>query len=163
MVPLVSPVAIPAAVLALALAVACASSTGDGSSPSCAKLEDVSDRAGLMVRSDAEDLGVEVLAMSAPEVTGTEVERVWASCLTTFRSYEQDLLKSRASTSPWVVAPDAPVWIVEVKGISRPAGIATASASEPYRYAMTVMDAQTGDSIAGSRRQLPLLEPAGEE
>ena len=87
---------------------------------------------------------------------------MWASCLTTLRSYGQDLLKANDSTTPAFLPPDTPVWIVEVKGISRPAGISAANAGDPYRYALAVINAETGDSIAGSRRSEPLMEPAGE-
>ena len=97
--------------------------------------------------------------MSAPEVTGTEVERVWASCLTTFRSYERDLLAGESWTNPDVRSPDMPIWIVEVKGISRPAGIPAANASHPFRYALATMSARDGETLGGSRGREPLLEP----
>lgn len=124
------------------------------------ELEAVSDRTGLISRSEAEESATEWVAMSAPEVTGTEVERVWASCLTTLRSYEQDLLRGTASTNPDVRPLDLPIWIVEVKGASRPAGISSANANDPYRYAAQIIDARTGKSIGGYRRYEPLLEPS---
>ena len=101
--------------------------------------------------------------MSAPEVTGTDVERIWASCLTTLRSYEQDLLEGKSWTNPDVRSPDTLVWIVEVKGISRPAGISAANANNPYRYAAQIMYARNGETIGGSRRYEPLLEPVQEK
>ena len=88
------------------------------------------------------------------------MERLWASCLTTLRSYEQELLGEGAWTNPDLYPPDTPVWIVEVKGISRPAGISTASADKPYRYAMEIINARTGEVIMGARYQVPKLEPA---
>ena len=149
-----------AVILSLAFAAACGGELRNAVDPACAGLEAVPNHDGLISRNEAEEQAVEWLAMSAPEVTGTEVERVWASCLTTFRSNQRDLLEGRAWTNPEVRSPDMPVWIVEVKGISRPAGISAGNADDPYLYAMTVMDAETGDSFAGSRHRQPLLEPA---
>ena len=104
-------------------------------------------------------MAVERLSMSAPEVSPTEVERVWASCLTTYRSYQERLLPG-AWTDPELRPPDMPVWIVEVKGISRPAGISAANADNPYRYAMDVQDAKTGEFMEGTRRREHRLQPA---
>lgn len=151
------------AVVAVVVGTACAGGAEDAVSPSCARLESVSDRTGLISRSEAEELAVERLAMSAPEVTGTDVEKVWASCLTTLRSYERDLLEGKSSTNPEVRAPDTLIWIVEVKGISRPAGISAANADNPYRYAAAIMYARNGKTIGGSRRYEPLLQPAPQE
>ncbi len=160
----VLPRCIPAlvAVLALVLASACGARPENAADQVCAGLETVADRSGLISRSKAEQLAPEWLASSAPEVTEVEVERVVGSCLTTFRSYQRDLLEGRVWTSPGVRSPDTPVWIVEVKGISRPAGISAANADNPYRYAMDVLNATTGESIAGSRYRESMLEPAEE-
>ena len=147
-------------VFVLVITAACEGASEYAVSPSCASLESVSDRTGLISRSEAEELAVERLAMSAPEVTGTDVEKVWASCLTTLRSYEQDLLEGKSSTNPEVRAPDTLTWIIEVKGISRPAGISAANANNPYRYAAAIINARNGQTIGGSRRYEPLLEPA---
>ena len=147
----------------LAIAVACGGESEGPVSPSCARLEFVSDHTGLISRKEAEELAAKRLAISAPEVTGTEVERTSASCLTTLRSYELDLLGGRSWTSPDVRSPETLIWIVEVKGISRPAGISAANASNPYRYAVEILDARHGESIGGSRRYEPLLEPMQEE
>lgn len=125
----------------------------------CPALETVSDGAGLIGRSEAEELTVDSLGMPFPSVSATEVEGVVASCLTTLRSYEQVLL-GRAGTNAGSLPPDTPVWIVEVKGISRPDGISDASADNPYRYAMHVLNASTGDMIAGSRYWEPKLAQA---
>ena len=146
----------------LAIAAACGGTSEVSVSPSCPALESVRDRAGLISRSEAEELGIERLSMSAPEVTGTEVERVWASCLTTLRSYKRDLLLGQSMSNPEVLSPDMPIWIVEVKGISRPAGISDANANRPYRYAVEVMSARDGETLGGSRRREPLLEPMPE-
>ena len=153
-------VAFPAIVLALALAVACGGTSGDAVNAGCSGLEVLPGRDGLVSRSEAEDLATQWLAMPAPEVSGTEIERVWVSCLTTLRSYQQDLLEGNASTSLAVDSPDTPVWIVEVKGISWPGGISPVR--EPYGYSLIVINAETGDSIASTRRREPLIEPAGE-
>ena len=145
---------------ALAIAASCGGASEDALHPACAGLETVADRAGLIVRGEAEERATNSLALSAPEVTGVEIERVVGICLTTFRSYEQDLMYGEARSNPDIYPPDAPVWIVEVKGISRPAGISAANADNPYRYAMDVSNARTGDTIAGSRYQEPKLTPA---
>ena len=155
-------IACPAVVLAFAMAAACSGASGDPVDAGCSGLEVLPDPDGLISRSEAEERATERLAMPAPSVSGTEIERVWASCLTTLRSYGQDLLKGSDSATPGLLPPDTPVWIVEVKGISRPAGISSAHADDPYRYALEIIDAETGDSIAGSRRREPLMKPAGE-
>ena len=126
----------------------------------CSGLEAVTEHAGLISRSEAEEFAMERLSMSAPEVTGVEIERVWSSCLTTFRSYEQDLLLGQGWSNPELWSPDTPVWVVEVKGISHPAGISASDADNPYRFAMDIMDARFGDFMTGSRYPEPLLAPA---
>ena len=151
--------AMVAAVFALAMAVACGT-PGDTVSSSCANFEVVGDRSGLISRLEAEQMAVERLSMSAPEVSTTEVERVWASCLTTYGSYQDRLLGEGAWNNPELRPPDTPVWIVEVKGISRPAGISTASAHVPYHYAMGIRNARTGEMMEGARYQEPMLQPA---
>ena len=152
-------IAFPAVVLALGLAAACGGASGDAVDAGCSGLEVLPERDRLINRSEAEELATERLAMPAPEISGTEIERVWASCLTTLRSY--DLVQGESWTNPAVQPPDTPVWIVEVKGISRPAGISAANANQPYSYALVVINAESGDSIAGSRRREPLMKPAG--
>ena len=147
----------------LAIAAACGGASEGSVSTSCAILVSVSDPTGLISRNEAEELAVERLSMSAPEVTGMEVERVWASCLTTLRSYERDLLAGKSWTNPDVLSPDMPIWIIEVEGISRPAGISAANANHPYRYAVEIMSARNGETVGGSRRYEPLLEPMREE
>lgn len=144
----------------LVITAACGGTSEVSTSPSCAALESVSDRTGLISRNEAEELAVERLSTSAPEVTGAEVEKVWASCLTTLRSYERDLLAGNSWTNPKVLSRDTPVWIIEVKGISRPAGISAANANRPYRYGVEIMSARDGETVGGSRRRESLLEPA---
>jgi hypothetical protein len=152
-----------AVVIGLALGVACGGVSEGAVSPSCADFEVVGDRTGLISRSEAEQMAVERLSMSAPEVSPTEVERVWASCLTTYGSYQEQFYREGDWTNPELRPPDTPVWIVEVKGISRPAGIATASAHVPYHYAMGVRNARNGEMMEGARYQQPRLQPAPEE
>ena len=151
-----------AVVCALALAIGCGA-PGDVVSPSCADFEVLEDSTGLISRDEAERMAVERLSMSAPEVSPTEVERVWASCLTTYRSYQERFYREGEWTDPELRPPDTPVWIVEVKGFSRPAGIATASAHVPYHYAMGVRNARSGEMMEGARYQEPRLQPAPEE
>ncbi len=154
-----SRIALPVVGLVLALAAACGGAAEDTFDSDCAGLEMVPNHSGLISRNVAEKQAMEYLASSAPEVTGMEIEGVVASCLTTLRSYHQDLLGGRVWTNPEVQSPDMSVWIVEVKGISRPAGISAANANDPYRYGMVVYDAKSGNPIEGSRRQEPMLGP----
>ena len=144
-------------IFAMAITAACGGASEDAVLPACAGLETVANRTGLIGQGEAEELTVNRLKLSAPEVTETKVEGIVASCLTTMRSYEQVLLGKDASTNPDLWPPDMPVWVVEVKGISRPAGISAANADNPYRYVMDVSKAKTGDAIAGSRYQEPKL------
>ena len=157
------PMAFLVVALTLSLAVACGAASDDSVDPACTGLEKVADRTALISLSDANELAVERLSMSAPEVTGMEIERVTGSCLTTYGSYQRALLKGRAWSNPDIRPPDTPVWIVEVKGISRPAGIATARAHIPYRYAMHVLNARTGEAMEGARYQEPRLRSAQEK
>ena len=150
----------PAVVLAFTLAGACLGTAGDATNAGCPGLEVPLNRDGLISRIEAERLATERLAISAPGISATEIERVWASCLTTLRSYNQDLLNRDDWINPAFFRPGAPVWIVEVKGISRGAGLSAGKGTEPYRYALVVFYADTGDSIAGSRSWEPVLEPA---
>ena len=156
-------IAVLGVVFTLTIVAACGGSPGIEGDPVCQELEVVSDRGGLLSRSEADAMVTERLAMSAPEVTGVEVEGVVATCLTTLLSYYQDLLEGHVWINPAIRPHDTPVWIVEVKGISRPAGISAANAANPYLYAMSVIDARTGDSIAGSRYSEPRLAPDQEE
>ena len=149
----------PIVILSMALAAACVGGSEETVDRACPGLEAVTEHAGLISRSEAEQFATERLSMSAPEVTGVEIERVWSSCLTTFRSYERDLLSERGWSNPEVWLPDMPVWVVEVKGISRPAGISASNSDNPYSFAMDVMDARSGEFIAGSRHREPLLVP----
>ena len=146
--------------VALSIVVACGSESGDTADLACTGLETVTERAGLIARSEAEGLATKMLAMSAPEVTGVEIERVWSSCLTTHRSYEQDLLERQVLFNPALRSPDMPVWVVEVKGVSRPAGISAGNSDKTYNFAMVVMDAVSGESIAGARYQMPRMAPS---
>ena len=144
----------------MALVTACVGGSKETVDRTCPGLEAVTERAGLISRSEAEEFATKRLSMSAPEVTGVEIERVWSSCLTTFRSYEQDLLFRQGWSNPELWSPDMPVWVVEVKGISRPAGISASNSDNPYSFAMDVMDARSGEFIAGARHREPLLVPA---
>ena len=141
---------------------ACFGTSGDAAHAGCSGLEVPQNRDGVISRSEAERLVTERLAIPAPGVSGTEIETVWASCLTTLRSYEQDLLQRDDWINPAFFRPGAPVWIVEVKGISRADGLSAGKGIEPYTYALVVIYADTGDSIAGKRYWEPLLEPAEE-
>lgn len=152
-------IVVPVVVLAFT---ACFGASGDAAHPGCSGLKVPPDRDGLISRSEAERLATERLAISAPGVSETEVERVWASCLTTLRSYERDLRKYDGWINPEFFRADAPVWIVEVKGISRPAGLSEGKGIEPYTYALVVFYADTGGGIAGGRYWEPLLAPAQE-
>ena len=153
------PLAFQLLAVAMAIVIACGGESEDPADLVCSGLETVAERAGLITRGDAEVLATEMLAMPAPEVTGVEIERVWASCLTTRRSYEQGLLERQVLVNPELTSPDMPVWVVEVKGISRPAGISADNAAKTYNYAIVVMDTVSGESIAGARYQTPRMAP----
>ncbi len=146
--------------LALVVAVACGNSRGDSVDAGCAGLETVPDHTGLISRDEAEGLATTQLTSSAPSITGMEIERLVASCLTTLRSYEQDLLGGGPQTNPEVLSPETPIWIVEAKGIARPAGLSAANADKPYQYGMATFDARNGETKRRSHYQEPLLQPA---
>ena len=152
-------IVVAAVVLALA---ACFGTSGNAAHAGCPELEVPDNRDGLISRSEAERLATERLAIPYPSVSATEIERVWASCLTTLRSYERDLRKYDGWINPEFFRADAPVWIVEVKGITRPAGLSEGKGIGPYTYALVVFYADTGDAIQYSRYCEPLLEPAQE-
>ena len=103
-------VVFPAVVLAFTLTVACFGTSGDAADARCSGLEVPPNRDGLISRSEAERLATERLVISAPGVSGTEIERVWASCLTTLRSYQHDLLQNDTWINPAFFRPSAPVW-----------------------------------------------------
>ena len=126
----------------------------------CAGLETVADRTGLIGRDEAEGLATRQLAAPAPSITGMEIERVVGSCLSTLRFCEQDLLGGGARTDPGVLSPETPVWIVEAKGIARPAGLSAQNADNPYQYGMATFDARKGETKGRSHYQEPLLQPA---
>ena len=146
--------------LALAVVVACGGSPGDSVDAGCAGLETVADRTGLISRDEAEELATRQLESSAPSITGMEIERVVGSCLTTLRSYEQDLLGGGHQTDPKVLSPETPVWIVEAKGIARPAGLSAQNSDNPYHYGMATFYARNGETKGRSHYQEPLLQPA---
>ena len=88
--------AFPVGDLAQAVAAACGGSPGDSVDAGCGGLETAADRTGLIGRDEAEGLAASQLALSAPSITGMEIEKVVVRCLTTLRSYEQDLLGGNA-------------------------------------------------------------------
>ena len=68
-------IAFPAVVLVLVLAAACGGPSGDAVDAGCSGLEVLPNRAGLVNRSEAEELATALLAMPAPEISGTEFTR----------------------------------------------------------------------------------------
>ena len=137
----------------------CAGASGNAVDASCSGLEAIPDPDGLITKFEAERIATKLLSSPWPEVSGTEIERVWAICLTTLRSYEQDL---RSQTIPGIQPTDPPVWVVEVKGISRPEGISASNASDPYHFALIVLSAESSGSISGSRHREPVMVPSGD-
>ena len=132
--------------------------TADSFSASCAGLETVPDRTDLVSESEAGEIARKHLALPAPSVTGMEDGRIIGACLTSLRSYEQDLIgRSSRPDSEAVPSADTPVWVVELKGMSRPAGISAAKAEGPYRYGMVVFNARSGDTIESLRYWEPRL------
>ena len=121
-------------------------------------METVPDSTDLVSEREADEIARKRLALPAPSVTGMEVERTVGACLTSLRSYEQDLMgRSSRPDSEAVASADTPVWVVEVKGKSLPAGLSAAKAGRPYRYGMAVFDARSGDSIEVLRYWEPRL------
>lgn len=111
-----------------------------------------------MSEREADEIARKRLALPAPSVTGIEVERTVGACLTSLRSYEQELMgRSSRSDSEAVASADTPVWVVEVKGKSLPAGLSAAKAEGPYRYGMTVFNARSKDTIESLRYWEPKL------
>ena len=132
--------------------------TANSFGAACSGLETVPDRDGLVSAKEASEIGRRHLALPAPSIAGTEDGRTTGACLTTFRSYERDLLgRSSQANSEAVPAADAPVWLVEVKGNSLPAGISAANADRPYQYGLVVFDARSGDTIGSLRYWEPKL------
>ena len=160
-------VAFPAVVLALSLAIACSYVSEEAVNVSCSGLEGLPFRDGLISQSEAEDLAAELLEIPAPEVSGTEIQQMWSSCLTTLRSYERDVLNVYSSASLPVDSPDRigppdmPVWTVQVKGSILWTG-GTHPKRETYGFSLIFLNAETGDSIAGTPRWESLIEPAVE-
>ena len=149
------------AIVVLVTATACGGPSQAGTTSACRGLEVIPDRTGLINQSRAEDLATESLGMSAPEVSAVQIKSVRASCLTTRRSYERDLLEGKLATNPDVKSPETPIWIVEVEGISRPAGIS--KGGTPYAFAMAIINAESGELEGGSRHLSPLFEQAHEQ
>ena len=132
--------------------------TAGSFSASCAGLETVPDRAGLVSEREADELARKRLAVPSPSVTGMKVERTIGACLSLLRSYERDLMgRGPRSNSEVPPSADTPVWVVEVKGISQPAGLSAANADRPYRYGLVVLDARNGDTIESLRYWEPKL------
>ena len=132
-----------------------------GTASACRGLEVIPDRNGLISQSRAEELATEVLGSSAPEVSAVQIESVRASCLTTRRSYQRDLLERNSASNPQVKSLETPIWIVEVEGVSRPEGIS--EGGKPYAFAMVIINAESGEIEGGSRRYAALLERAEEQ
>ena len=142
------------ALLAAALAVSCGGAAGYAADPACYDLEPPADTSGFIRRDEAEE-NMDYLATGpAPGgASAVEIEGVTASCLTTHEAYARRFYRPGDWSS---TPPDTPVWVVEIKGVSR----SLRDESEPWQYVMSVQHAETGDSIEGARYHEPRLAAA---
>ena len=121
--------------------------------PACYDLESPADRTELISRDEAEESMEWLAGGPAPGgASAVEIEGITASCLTTFGAYAQRFYRTydRSNTPP-----DTPVWVVEIKGVSR----SLRGGGEPWQYVMSVLHAETGDSMEGARYHEPRFAP----
>ena len=111
----------------------------------------------LIDRSEAEEIAVSALGISAPNVSAVEIRRVDATCLTTLGWYEQDLLEGAQRSNPDLSPPSMPIWIVQVEGKSRYEG--PWEERFYYEYAIAVVNAKSGEVFGQGYTFEPLLTP----
>lgn len=145
------------AVLAAALAVSCEGAAGYVADPACYDLDPPADTSGFISRDEAEESMKYLADGPAPGgASAVEIEGVTASCLTTHEAYARRFYRP----GDWSSTPtDTPVWVVEIKGVSR----SLRDESEPWQYVMSVLHAETGDSMEGARYHEPRLAAAPRE
>lgn len=119
--------------------------------PSCYDLDPPAHTGWLISRDKAE--GSMAGLAGEPGASAVEIEGVTASCLTTFGAYARRFYQPGEYGS---TPPDTPVWVVEIKGVSR----SLRNESEPWQYVMNVIHAESGDSMEGARYFEPRLAAA---
>ena len=121
--------------------------------PACYDLEPPAHTGRLISRDEAEGSMRWLADGPAPGgASAVEIKGITASCLTTFGAYAQRFYR----TGDWSnTPPDTPVWVVEIKGVSR----SLRGGGEPRQYVMNVLHAESGSSMEGARYFEPRLAP----
>ena len=133
--------------LTIALLVAACGAAAD---PACQGLEALAGRTEFIGQDEAERMARAQLTGGPAPGYVVDIEGVTASCLTTHEAYARLFNRPGDSSS---TPPDTPVWVVEIKGVSRRPG----DDGEPWQYVMNVLHAETGSSMEGARYFEPRL------
>ena len=120
--------------------------------PACYDLEPPAATGRLISRDEAERSKGWLMAGPPPgRASGVEIEGATASCLTTYGAYTERFYQPGQYID---TPPDTPVWVVEIKAVSR-----SLQGDEPWQYVMSVLHAETGDSMEEARYHEPRLAP----
>ena len=119
--------------------------------PECEGLEEITDSSGLISRETIEARVMGQTHFGAPSTPSVEVERVVAICLTTPRSFYVHLPEGVGRPGPEGKPPSMPIWMVEMKGVSTPEGIGEGGRNMSFKYVVTLINAETGEVVGGSR------------
>ena len=121
--------------------------------PACYGLDPPAHSGRLISRDEAEESMEWLAGGPAPGgASAIDIEGVTASCLTTYGAYTERFYQpGEYSNTP----PDTPVWVVEIKGVSR----SLRGGGDPWQYVMSVLHAETGDSMEGARYHEPRFAP----
>ena len=121
--------------------------------PACYDLDPPAHSGRLISRDEAERSKGWLMGGPPPgRASGVEIEGVTASCLTTYGAYTERFYQPGQYID---TPPDTPVWVVEIKGVSR----SLRSGGQPWKYAMNVLHAESGSSMEGARYHEPRLAP----
>ena len=148
--------AVAIAVLLSSMAMACGRDSSKLSESDCEKADPQQTSKGFLARTDAEELAVASLSESSPATSAVDIERIEASCLTTLGWFEQHLLQGISRSNPDLYPPDMPIWVIQVKGMSR-----SERSGENFNnsYAVATVDAISGEVMGQLYRFEPLLTP----
>ena len=135
--------------LLLTIALLVAACRGDAD-PACQGLDAPAGRTEFIGQDEAERAARAQLTGGPAPGYVVEIEGATASCLTTHEAYARLFYRPGNSSS---TPPDTPVWVVEIKGISRRPD----DDGEPWQYVMNVLHAETGSSMEGARYFEPRL------
>ena len=108
----------------------------------------------LLSDQDAIDLVINRVRSSEPEVDALEEPRNPTAWRTTWGEYQDREGGGRDYRDG-----EIPVWVVQVEGLWRSAGITPPEARREFRYAVGVVDARDGSIFSGSRSNEPLVWP----